>query len=346
MEPSLYSVNLTRVNQPGKVCLELKGSILIIHKENWVSKYSLYVPIEVVNIEEEKHRNYRKLWESILGFMLAFLLCMPLSLWFFYKPLFYSHDLLWAIPLIALLFFTLIVGFLGLSQFIKLNPAVSLIFHHRSRMMKMSFWIKPEIRVALEKLVSRIYELKKILETEDYIPLKVCPMWFHSKPYRKALLMGLAVSFVLFCIITIFVVLQIAGEYGEKIWWTYGILPFPPFVSVISEYIRRRLLWGVPKGFKKARDAFEKENYSTAIVELQKLLKEQPDLGIARFLLIQLLTEKGEYDNALKHCEEFYFQEPSLATEMKTTIWWLRCVKERMEHLPEQSQDVKDIIKE
>ncbi|MGC8739173.1 MAG: tetratricopeptide repeat protein [Candidatus Hydrogenedens sp.] len=346
MEPSLYSVNLTRVNQPGKVCLELKGSILIIHKENWVSKYSLYVPIEVVNIEEEKHRNYRKLWESILGFMLAFLLCLPLSLWFIYKPLFYPYDLLWAIPLIALFLFTLMVGFSGFFRFIKLYPAISLIFHHRSQMMKMSFWVKPDIRMALEKLIARIHELKKILETEGYIPLKVCPMWFHSKPYRKSLVMGFAVSFVLFCIITVIVVWQVAGEYGEKIWWAYSILPFPPFISVIGEYIRRKFLWGVPKGFKKVRNAFEKENYSSAITELQELLKEQPDLGMARFLLIQLLTEKGEYDNALKHCEEFYFQEPSLATEMKTTIWWLRCVQERMEHLTEKSQDTKNMVEE
>lgn len=342
METPLYSVNLTRVNQPGKVCLELKGSILIIHKENWVSKYSLYVPVEVVEIEEGTHRNYRKLWQGILGMMLTFLLFLPLSLWFIYKPLFYFYDLLWIAPLIGLLLFTLIVGFLGFFQFIKLNPAISLIFHHRSQMMKMSFWIKPEIRVALEKLVARIQELKKILEVEGYVPLKVCPMWFHSKPYRRALLMGLAVSFVLFCGITVFLVLQIAGEFQDKIWWTYCILPFPPLVSVIREYVKRSVWWGVPKAFKKAKDAFEKEDYSSAIAVLQELLKEQPNLGIARFLLIQMLTEQGEYDNALKHCEEFYFQEPSLSTELKTNIWWLRCVQERMNYFPEKSRKITE----
>lgn len=346
MESSLYSVNLTRVNQPGKVRLELKGSILIIHKENWVSKYSLYVPVEVVDIEEGKHRNYRKLWQSVLGLMLAFLLCLPLSLWFIYRPLFYSYDLLWILPLLGLLLFTLIVGFFSFFQFLRLNPAISLIFHHRSQIMKMSFWIKSDIQVALEKLVSRIHELKKILEIEGYIPIKVCPMWFHARPYRKALLIGLAVSFVLFCGITIFLVLQVAGEFKDKIWWTYCILPFPPLVSVVSEYLRRKIWWGVPVGFKKARIAFEKENYSSAITELQKLLEEHPNLGIARFLLIRLLTEKGEYDNALKHCEEFYFQEPSLATELKTTIWWLRCIQERMEHIPEKPQGITEVTRE
>ncbi len=346
MSNPLYLVNLTRVNQPGKVCLELKGSILVIHKESWVSKYSLYVPVEVVDIEKEKYRNYRKLWEGILGLMLAFLLCLPLSLWFIYKPLFYLYDLLWILPLVGLFLFTLIIGFLGFARFSKLNPAISLIFHHRSRLMKMSFWIKPEIQTTLEKLLVKITELKKLLETEGYIPLKICPMWFHSKPYRKSLLMGTAVSFVLFCIITVFLVLQVAGEYEEKIWWTYLILPLPPLVSVIREYIRRKLLWGIPKRLKKARNAFEKENYSSAITELQQLLKEQPDLGVARFLLVQLLAEKGEYDRALKHCEEFYFQEPSLATELKTTIWWLRCVQERMEYVPRESSDITSSIKE
>jgi hypothetical protein len=61
-----YSVNLTRVNSPGTVRLELKGSVLIIHKDNWVSRYSLYVPVEAVDVVESENRNYRKLWEGII----------------------------------------------------------------------------------------------------------------------------------------------------------------------------------------------------------------------------------------------------------------------------------------
>ncbi len=330
MEPTIYSVNLTQVNQPGKICLELKGSILVIHRENWLSKYSLFVPIEFLDIEKENRRNYRKLWEGILGLMIAFLLFLPISLWFIYKPLYFNYDLIWMIPLISLCLFTLLIGLRGIFQFSRLSPAISLIFNHRSQAMKMSFWIKPEITTALDKIIAHIHELKMTLEEQGYIPLKICPMWFHSKPYRKSLLMGMAISFVLFCLITVFLIFQIAGDYQEKIWWTYCILPFPPIVSVSREFIKRKLLWGIPKGLKKARDAFERENYPSAISELQQLLKEQPDLGVARFFLIQLLTEQGDFDNALKHCEEFHSLEPSLATELKTTIWWLRCIQERM----------------
>jgi len=326
-----YSVNLTRVNSPGTVRLELKGSVLIIHKDNWVSRYSLYVPVEAVDVVESENRNYRKLWEGIIGLMIAFLLSLPLSLWFIYKPLFVVYDLLWILPLMVLFLFSLIVGIRGVSQFLKLDPVVNVILQHRGHSMKFSLWVKPELKTTVKNLTARIYELKKILETEGYTPLKVCPLWFHSNPYRKALIIGLAVSFVLFCLISLCLVFQWIGMYRYRIEWLYLVLPFPPLLSVLSEFLSRTFSWRLPKGFKKARRAFEKENYSSAIFELQQLVKEHPDLIFVRFFLIQVLTEQGEFDMALKQCEEFYFHEPTLATQLKTTIWWMQCIWERME---------------
>ncbi|HOV33594.1 MAG TPA: hypothetical protein PLX23_09550 [Candidatus Hydrogenedens sp.] len=326
-----YSVNLTRVNSPGTVRLELKGSILIIHKDNWVSRYSLYVPVEAVDVVESKNRNYRKLWEGIIGLMIAFLLSLPLSLWFIYKSIFVVYDLLWMLPLIVLFLFSLIVGSRGISHFLKLDPVVDIILQYRGHSMKFSLWVKPEVKTTVKNLVAQIYELKKILEAEGYTPLKVCPLWFHSNPYRKALVIGLAVSFVLFCLISLCLVFQWIGMYRYRIEWLYLVLPFPPLLSILSEFLQRTFSWKLPKGFKKARRAFEKENYSSAIFELQQLIKEQPDLVFVRFFLIQVLTEQGEFDMALKQCEEFYFHEPSLATQLKTTIWWMRCIWERME---------------
>jgi len=341
-----YSVDLTRVNSPGTVRLELKGSILIIHKNNWVSRYSLYVPVEAIDVEEGKKRNYRKLWEGIIGLMLSFLLCLPLSLWFIYKPLFVVYDFIWILPLMVLFLFSLIVGIRGIFQFLKLNPMVDIILQYRGRSMKFSLWVKPEVKMAVKNLIARIYELKKILDSEGYIPLKVCPLWFHSNPYRKALIIGLAVSFVLFCLISLCLVFQWTGMYRYRIEWLYLVLPFPPLLSVASEFLRRTFSWRLPKGFKKARRDFEKENYSSAILELQQLIEEQPDLVFVRFFLIQLLTEQGEFDMALKQCEEFYFHEPSLATQLKTTIWWMRCIWERMEKPILDSQNNSGSVKE
>ncbi|HOL19191.1 MAG TPA: tetratricopeptide repeat protein [Candidatus Hydrogenedens sp.] len=330
MESSSCSINLSRVNYPGQIRLELKGSILIIHKETWVSKYSLYVPVEVVHIEESRNRNYRKLWEGVIGLMVAFLLFLPLSLWFIYKPLFKNSDLLWMLPLIGLFIFSFIVGLRGIISFFKFNPVMNIILTHKAQAMRFSFWLKPEVKVAVENLIMQIQKIKETLQKNNYVPLRICPMWYHSKPYRRAFLVGSAISFILFCIISILYVFQVADDYNYNIWWLYIILPFPPIVSILSEFIRRNFPFTLPAEFKRARRAVENGNYSMAIFELQQLLKKQPHLNFVRFFLIQVLTEHGEFDTALKQCEEFYSQAPSLATELQTTIWWLRCVQERM----------------
>lgn len=327
------TIELSRVNTPGTLRIELKGSILVIHKENWVSKSAIYIPVEAIEITEGKSRNVRKLWEGILGLMIAFLLALPLSLWLKYYPILNITDMIWTLPLSILLITHLVIGIRGIFEFARKKPTVSFTLIHRAHPTKFSFWVKPEIKSSLQYILSRIRELQQRVEVENWAPVRVFPMWFRGKPYRKEVILGLAISFVLFCLLSAYIFIQWSfSGINPYLLWLYLILPFPPLLSVGSEFIRRRFSPRLPARLRKARKAMDKENYTEAIEELKQLVAEQPKLAPARFVLIQLLTEQGDFDTAMEHCEALYSIDPSFTTELKTTIWWLKCIRERMEY--------------
>lgn len=328
----LEGVSFKRVNLPGSFKFQLRGSILLIKKDTWVSSILYYVPVEILEITKFRRRNIRHLWEGILGLMVAFLISLPLSLWQPYRSLFIKGDFVWIIPLMLLFGLSLIVGIRGIILYIPHRPAIRFSFPHGIRSERFSFWVKPGLIQQLDELIDKVSKIKSYLEKSNNIPLKICPAWYRSKPYRKAGIIGLGVSFILFCVITIFIVIQtLFGDVG-KFWLLYFLLPFPPMFSLISEYIERNgLIKPILPEIKKFRLKYENERLRELSEDLQNFIKTNPDMHSARFFYIQVLTELGEFEQALKQCELLYEIDPSVANKTKMVILEFKKVKERME---------------
>ncbi len=322
-------ISFSQVNIPGNFSLQLKGSILLVKKETWVSSIMYYVPVEILEITKFESRDLRRLWEGIIGLMVAFLFFLPLSLWKQYHSLFVKSDLFWVVPLFLMFWLSLIVGIRGILLFLPNRPAVRFSIMYGLRNEKFSFWVKPDTRQKLDELISQIHKVQNYLSKSNEVPLRICPAWYRSKPYRKAIIMSLAVSFVLFCLITVFVIVQtLLGGVG-KFWLLYLVLPLPPIFSVIKEYIERN-------GFtyaeiKKFRSAYESERLEELADDLQNFIKTNPDLYPARFFYIQVLTELGNFEQALKQCEMLYEFDPSVANKTKMVILEFKKIRERME---------------
>ncbi len=326
MESSL--INFKRVNMPGNYSFQLKGSILLVKKETWVSSISYYVPVEILEISKFKKRDLRRLWEGILGLMIAFLIFLPLSLWKPYNSLFVRADLIWFIPLTVLFAISLIIGIRGIILFLPSRPAVKFSIIHGVRSEMFSFWVKPGTRQKIEELIEQILRIKNFLNKSNEVPLRICPAWYRSRPYRKAIVVGMAISFVLFCLITLFIVVQtLLGGVG-KFWLLFLILPFPPIFSVLSEFIGRNGF--TSSDIRKFRSAYENERLEELAGDLQNFLKNNPDLYPARFFYIQVLTELGDFEQALKQCELLHELDPSVANKIKMVILEFKKVKDRM----------------
>ncbi|MCX8064412.1 MAG: hypothetical protein N3G21_04490 [Candidatus Hydrogenedentes bacterium] len=325
-------INFKRVNLPGNFYFQLKGSILLIKKDTWISRILYYVPVEILEITKFERRDIRRLWEGILGLMVAFLIFLPLSLWRPYRSLFVKDDLIWIIPLSLLFGLSLIVGIRGILLFLPNRPAIRFSFTHGIRTEKFSFWVKPNLKQQLEDLISQISTIKKYLATSDATPLKICPAWYRSKPYRKTLVIGLAVSFILFCVITVLIIIRTLLGSVEKFWLLYILLPFPPLFSILGEYIERNgLIKPIFPEIKRFRTAYENERLRELAEDLQSFIKANPDVYPARFFYIQVLTELGEFDQALKQCELLYEIDPSTVNKTKMVILEFKKVRERME---------------
>jgi len=323
-------IPVRRVSAPGQVWLELRGSILLFHKQTWVSSSSMYIPVEWIEVSEGRRRDLHYLWQGLLGCLVAFLLALPLSLLFFYMRERYFTDILMMLGLSALFLLMAACGAISLAIFMRTRPFVTLAVQGEYHTIRIHLWNPERGGGPLRELMEKLRAIQKhIRETAPY-PVRINHMWHRSHPYRRAFVMGIALSSLLYLVMMIPATLQALGRDVAFSNTSFTWLAAPPLASVAWEALRRGWPWGQPRLYRAAAHACERGDLRTAAAHLNALLETSPDLDPARVLLVRVLTEQGEFETALRHCEYLARQHPSAASALQANIWAIRRIHDRM----------------
>jgi tetratricopeptide (TPR) repeat protein len=323
-------IPIRRVSAPGEAWLELRGSILVYHKQTWVSASSMYIPVEWVQIAEGHGRDLRRLWAGLMGCLVAILLSLPLSLLIFRMGISGLADAALAAALGALWVFALATGLISLAAFLRLRPTITFAVQGEFYTFDIRFWRPEHGGEPLQELLDRLRQVRdRVCATAPY-PVRMNHIWHRSRPYRRALVMGTAVSMLFYLGMMAPALLQAAGYDMAFSNAYFALLAAPPLGSVAWLALRRNLPWGMPRLYREGVTACERGELDRAVQSLESLLTERPDLDPARALLVRVLTEQGAFDAALGHCEHLARRHPGTASGLQANIWAIRRIHDRM----------------
>lgn len=324
-------VPIRRVGMPGQAWLDLQGSILVFHKQNWVTSSSLYIPVEWIQYAENRRRDIHRLWEGLLACLVACLFALPLTLLIHVMRIESNMDLAFAIALGTLSAFCLWCGLRALWAFSRRQPAITFTVQAEYHTFIIEFWAPTRHDVALQELLTRLKEQREHVRDNVPYPIRMNHMWYRTRPYHRAVLMGGAISLLLYLGMLAPAILQAAG-YDLAFSNAYFVLAvLPPIGMLGMEAFRRHWPFGQPKALRKAVHALERGDLEEAAGLLESLLAQQPQYDTARALLVRVHTEQAQFDAAFRHCDILARRHPGIASTLQANLWAIRRIHERME---------------
>jgi len=322
-------VAIERVGAPGKAWLELRGSILLYHKQTWVSSSSMYIPVEWVRVSHGRCRDLRRLWRGLLGILVAVLFALPLALtvrMHLREPL----DIGLAMVLGVCLAFTLGAGLWSLLSFLWPRSITTVSVEGTPDAFVLRFWRPRREIAALDALLARVEAVQRRFQETGLHPVRMNHLWSHPRPFRMALVKGLAVSFLLYITFLALEVLRLSG-YGRPVpRWCYALLAAPPVASLGAVAFRRVLGLSEAQDLRRAARCYRQGALSDAVQLLKRCLEADPGHTTARLLMIRVLTESGAFEEALSYCARLTEEHPVAATRLESTIWDLKRMYARM----------------
>ncbi len=323
-------IPIERVDGPGRAWLELKGTILLYHKQSWVASSSTFIPVEWIHISEERRRDVRRLWRGLIGLLVAVLFALPLSLLLFRMNPHLSYDLPLGMVLAAFLLFSLVLGAGSLLSFFFPRPSVVFDVESNPFGLTIRFWRAAKQDQPVADLLERIRAAQQRRADAGLHPIRVNHLWRRPLPYRIALIQGLAISFCLAVIMFFMESLRFSGYPVPFSRLYYGFLAVPPVVLLLSVALRRAGTLWEPRNFRKALRCYARSRLPEAVSHLLSLLEEYPDHHLGRLLMVRTLTEQFAFSDALKHCECLAREHPVLAARLQASIWDVKRMESRM----------------
>ena len=324
-------IPIERVGAPGEAWIELRGSVLLFHKRSWVAASSSFIPIEWVRVSHGRRRDLRRLWLGLLGVMVAVLTSLPLSLILFYMRERHAADWLLAVPLAAMFLVALGVGLYALALFLRLRDVTVIDVARDPRWLRIAFWRTPRRDPALDGLVARIEQECGRGTEAALAPVHMHHMWYRPQPFRVALIKGMVVSFFAYLALLFLEAMHWWG-YGPRVaGGYYALLLVPPLFYLGVLLVRRVLRRRLPEHYRAAVKAHAREDLDAAAQHLGALLEAQPDHDAARLLMIQVATERYDFDDAFHHCGRLAQTSPFLAMRLESTIWGIHRLYHRMQ---------------
>lgn len=330
-EESENRIAVEPVGKPGQAWLELRGSILIFRRESWVTSASLFIPVEWINVSFDRKLDLRRLWHGLLGVMAAVLFALPLGLLLFRMQPNEPVDLWIGVALGVFLLTALFGALWYLLRFPKREPVTILRVEGHPIGTEIAFWHRPGEQAHLDQLVESVNLCRRRVAEEMPFPVRMNHMWHRPRPYRIAVIKGLAVSFFLYMALLVFEAARIAGIGPEFTRWLYLLLLAPPLVQVIAEAMRQAPLFGQPVAYRAGLRAYLKGDLDLAREYLDALLRDQPRHAQGRILMVQACAEAYAFDQATQHCDELAEENPLLASRLQASLWGLKRIYERME---------------
>ena len=321
---------VTPVGKPGRAWLELRGSILIYRRESWVTSASLFMPIEWVSVSTYHRRDYRQLWNGIIGLMAAALFTLPLSLLLFFMGPYEPGDLWIATGLGALLCIAAGSGIWSLLRFLPRRPVTVLKVANAAYPLEIAFWRHPGERPGLDALVARLEHQPGQADERMPYPVRMNHLWRRPRPFRIALVRGLTIAFALYVALLVMELLRLAGLDLALPGVLYALLAVPPLAHLAHAALRRDGIRREPASFREALRAYQRGELGEAQALLASLLEQDPGHALGRLLMVQACAEAAEFDAAMAHCEALAREEPLLATRLQASLWGLKRLHDRM----------------
>ncbi len=323
-------IPVERVDGPGMAWLELKGTILLYHKQSWVASSSTFIPVEWIRISEERRRDMRRLWRGVIGLLVAVLFALPLSLLLFRMKPHLPYDLPLGIALAAFLLFSLVLGTGSLLAFLIPRPSVVFDVESNPFSLTIRFWRSVKEHQRITNLLDGIRAAQQHMTETGLHPIRVNHLWRRPLPYRIALIQGLAISFCLGMLMFLLDMLRFSGYPVPFSRLYYLFLAVPPTVLALSVALRRAGALWEPRNFRKALRCYARSRLPEAAAHLLSLLEEYPDHHLGRLLMVRTLTEQFAFSDALKHCECLAREHPVLAARLQAAIWDVKRMERRM----------------
>lgn len=317
--------------RPGRAWLELKGSILIYRRESWVTSASVFIPVEWITVSERRQYDWRHLWRGIIALMTAVLFALPLVLLIRMMRPYQPGDILIGAVLAGFLALTAGIGLWQLSLFPRRKLVTVLSVSGQPFDTEMAFWRTLGTSPALDDLIETMRTGRARIEDEFAYPVRMNHMWHRPKPFRIAVLKGLAISLCLGMALLLSETLRAVGYPLAYSRWLLVFIAAPPLFYVFAEGIRRGPLNRRPLAYRIALRAYLRGDLALAQECLDTLLREQPLHSEARLLMVQTCAEGYEFDRALEHCARLAADHPLLASRLQATIWSLRRIHDRMQ---------------
>jgi len=326
---STAKLPIRRVVGAGRAWLELRGSILVYHRQSWVGASSMFIPVEWVEVGHDLRHDWRRLWRGVVAVMVACLISFPLTLLLLQQP-----DVPWfawvASALSGMMLVNCALGIYFLLSFVRPRALTEFQVEQQGRPLKITFWHAWRRNPDLDALVGCVKAIKQNPKAQIPYPVQMKHEWYKPRPYRIALLRGVAISFFLYLALCAIEVLAWLGQTPAPGIWAYAFLCAPPAYYLLRRALDIGYLSGNPREYVKAMRAYLRGDLGTAAHCLEKVLAENPDEHGARFLLVQVLTEQGAFDDASRHCKKLNGDHPSLAAQLENSIQGIKRMHGRM----------------
>jgi len=204
-------IPIERVDGPGKAWLELKGTILLYHKQTWVGSSTTFIPVEWVQVSEGMRQDIQRLWRGLIALLVAVLFALPLCLLIFQMQPHLAYDVFIGIGLGVFMLFSAGIGLFLLITFIIPRRTVCLNIESTPYRLKIHFWRPARQDQVIQGILTGIEEARARIEAADLPPTRVNHLFRHPMPYRIAFVKGMAVSFCLFVLMLAMEILRFSG---------------------------------------------------------------------------------------------------------------------------------------
>lgn len=323
-------IPIRRVDGPGEAWLQLRGSILLFHKQNFVSSSTSFIPVEWIRVSEERRRDLRHLWHGLLGLTVAVLFALPLWVLVFRMRPHLGYDPWIAFALVIFLLVTLGIAAWAMGAFLRPRPLVTLFVEGTPSCSAIRFWRDVDTDGPVAALMESLNQARQAVTDSGLPPVRMTHLFRRPRTYRIALIKGLGISFLFYVLLLFMDAARVAGYGPDFSRLNYVFLALPPLGYLGTALLRRAWMLREPRSFREALWCYEKQRLTEAAAHLESLLALYPGHDSGRFLMVRVLAEQFDVEQALAHCEALSKGHPLLAAHLQSNLWGIRRMHARM----------------
>ena len=306
-------IRINKVDNIRHAYLGLEGTILLFGQRQGATDSELQIPVELVTIAEGRRFKGARLIAAVLSLLVPLVLCVMLFMLFFHSALIAKVGnstqwvpaiMLLAMPIAGLItFFVLLVMFFFRVKTVRLRiePSGTSIefYRHRRQAGEIDQFVE-QIRqrqaLVSESLAGAAKRPVGFVKEHSVLPKLTAFLWIAAMP---ALITEQPLLLIL--------------PLGVLGWFAYRQI----------QYQRQ------PWEYRQAIRSYLRGDFDRAIDALQSLRQRLADYVPAYFLLAEVFTRTGRFEEALDMASYLSGDYPDLARQMQNDIWLFKRIHQR-----------------